>query len=299
MSLARGARPVWGRALTAAICSPGRGAQVGMGTSVLGRRTSARALVRLPCHGDEYRGRPGASRRPTRANLKTRPADLLRMKRRRGRALVGGEAGSRNRLWRDFSFVASSRYREKVLRSLAARPRLPSQIAEDTSLRIGHVSREFGASAVRDVLRGWGVSPDDLGADDWLSVDAYNELLELLEARFGDGSFQFIRSVSAKVVPAISTVRAEISRLVPMEVLVERAPVVYSKEWNYGRLEVRTGKHRAGFLHYEWLPTPAFCAGFHGAYEGILRSRKLSGTVTKTRCVRRGDDHCEYVMEWS
>lgn len=296
------------------------------------------------------------------------------MKRRRGRALVGGEAGSRNRLWRDFSFVASSRYREKVLRSLAARPRLPSQIAEDTSLRIGHVSRalrelsgrdlvecltpearargrlyaitqpglsldtyfrdasrrynpvaksatllgfvpkiraqfallvvrhvsrEFGASAVRDVLRGWGVSPDDLGADDWLSVDAYNELLELLEARFGDGSFQFIRSVSAKVVPAISTVRAEISRLVPMEVLVERAPVVYSKEWNYGRLEVRTGKHRAGFLHYEWLPTPAFCAGFHGAYEGILRSRKLSGTVTKTRCVRRGDDHCEYVMEWS
>ena len=45
-------------------------------------------------------------------------------------------AGSgRSRLWSDFSFVATSGYREKVIMSLAANPKLPKQIAVDVSLR--------------------------------------------------------------------------------------------------------------------------------------------------------------------
>jgi len=50
-------------------------------------------------------------------------------------------AGPRDRLWSDFSYVASSSYRERVLRSLAERPKLPKQLAQDTDLRLVHVSR--------------------------------------------------------------------------------------------------------------------------------------------------------------
>src|SRR5437867_2702728 len=49
--------------------------------------------------------------------------------------------GSRGHAWSDFSFVVSSGYRERVLTSLAPKPKVPRQLAEETDLRIVHVSR--------------------------------------------------------------------------------------------------------------------------------------------------------------
>src|SRR5438128_12114655 len=48
---------------------------------------------------------------------------------------------ARGHVWSDFSFVVSSGYREKVLSSLAPKPKVPRQLAEETDLRIVHVSR--------------------------------------------------------------------------------------------------------------------------------------------------------------
>src|SRR5437667_10376202 len=48
---------------------------------------------------------------------------------------------SRGHAWSDFSFVVSSGYRERVLTSLAPKPKVPRQLAEETDLRIVHVSR--------------------------------------------------------------------------------------------------------------------------------------------------------------
>src|SRR2546422_11463001 len=53
----------------------------------------------------------------------------------------------RGHVWLDFSFVVSSGYREKVLASLAPKPKVPGQLAEETALRIVHVSR-----ALRELL---------------------------------------------------------------------------------------------------------------------------------------------------
>ncbi len=47
----------------------------------------------------------------------------------------------RSHVWSDFSFVVSSGYRERVLSSLAPKPKVPSQLADETDLRIVHVSR--------------------------------------------------------------------------------------------------------------------------------------------------------------
>lgn len=277
------------------------------------------------------------------------------------------------RLWSDFSFVASSRYREKVISSLAAKPKLPKQLAEEMKLRPVHVSRALreldgrglvecltpsasgrgrlygltrngsalfaylqsssqrfspfskgvggigfvpkirgevvlrsirylmrakGEATVRDALKDWSVNLEGLTDVSWLSADAFDEFHELVEAKFGDGSYEFIRSLYAHVIPSVSTIRFQILQAIPLTALAERAPVVYGKEWNYGRLEVRTGRRRALFLHYDWMPTPAFCALFQGTYEGILKARGVNGRVAKTRCVRMGDDRCEYVVEW-
>ncbi len=279
----------------------------------------------------------------------------------------------RSGVWSDFSFVVSSGYREKVLTSLAKKPKLPRQLAEETDLRIVHVSRALrelsdrglvecltpevkargrlygltsdgaslleemsgstryvplsarlglkaafvpkirastvlrflqylrkarGSGAVADAIRGWSVDPNGLAEGTWLSVESCAEFLDLVEAKFGDGSYSFVRRVFSEAVGTFPTIREQLLRAVPLTALAESAPIVYAKEWNYGRLEVESARRKATFRHYEWMPTPAMCAMFHGIYEGVLASRGTAGKVAKTRCVRTGSDHCEYVVEW-
>ncbi len=277
-------------------------------------------------------------------------------------------------VWSDFSFVVSSGYRERVLSSLAPKPKLPMQLAEETDLRIAHVSRALrelsdrglvacltpdvkargrlygltetgadllaqmnesrgryavpatlaigkspfvpkirgssvlrvhsylrktkGERTVADAIRGWSVDPAGLTDDTWLSVESCAEFLDLVERAFGDGSYGFVRRLFSEAVVTFPTVREQLAKVVPLDVLSERAPIVYGKEWNYGRLEVETTRRSATLRHYDWMPTPAMCAMFHGIYEGILASRGAKGKVTKTRCVRNGSDHCEYRVEW-
>jgi hypothetical protein len=277
-------------------------------------------------------------------------------------------------LWSDFSFVVSSGYRERVLSALATRPRLPTQLATETRIRIFHVSRalrelsdrrlvacltpelkargrlygltaegsdllnqiigparyavpaagkssaqsgfvpKVRASSVLRILRyleasyerprltalerEWGVDPSQLTEDSWLPIEACSRLLDLVERRFGDGSYSFIRSVFSRAVASFPTIQEQLSRALPLTALSRRAPAVYAKEWNYGRLVAQVSRRGAVFRHYDWAPTPGMCAMFHGVYEGVLRARGAQGTVVKTRCVRNRDDHCEYVVSW-
>lgn len=278
------------------------------------------------------------------------------------------------RVWDDFSYVASSSYRERVLNSLASKPKFPSQLGEETRLRTVHVSRALremrkrglveclnpevkargrlyaltsdgatvlgymghskerfvpasgtgkaypgfvpkirgssvrrfiavlremqGEASVIEALRTWSLDPAKIEEDTWLPVDAAAELLDLVERRFGDGTYDFIRSVFRESVASFPTVKEQLARALPLEKLAEHAPAVYSKEWNFGRMEVEAHPRRTIMRHYDWLPTPAMCSMFLGIYEGILKSRGFPGRVANPRCVRRGDPCCEYVAEW-
>ncbi|HYS70957.1 MAG TPA: MarR family winged helix-turn-helix transcriptional regulator [Thermoplasmata archaeon] len=196
-------------------------------------------------------------------------------------------------------YLAQSRRRFLPVPARAhAAPFVP-KIRASTLLRfLAQLRASQGESAVREAVEGWGVNPSDLGDDTWLSVDAYARFLDLVEAKFGDGSYAFVRAQFAEAVASFPTVREQISLPIPLEALAERATIVYGKEWNFGRMEVQTSKRRAVFAHFDWMPTPAMCAMFHGVYEGVLKARNFPGKVTKTRCVRNGDDRCEYVVAW-
>src|SRR2546422_2517272 len=215
----------------------------------------------------------------------------------KGRGRLYGLTGSGSGL---LEFLSDSR--KRFVPSISSGPPAPGfvpKIRASSLLRfIEYLRTTQGEDAVREALKGRSVSPKDLSEDTWLSVDACARLLDLAESRFGDGSYSFIRSAFAGAVSLFPTVREQLSKRLPLEALAEAAPIVYSKDWNYGRIEVATGPRRAAFRHFDWMPTPAMCALFHGVYEGILKVRGYAGKVTKTRCVRIGDDRCEYVAAW-
>ena len=58
-------------------------------------------------------------------------------------------------VWSDFSFVAASGYRERVLNALSRKPKFPKDVARETTLRITHVSRalrEMGGRGLVECL---------------------------------------------------------------------------------------------------------------------------------------------------
>ena len=57
-----------------------------------------------------------------------------------------------DRLWEDFSFVAASGYRERVLHALSEKPKFPKDIGRETSLRITHVSRALREMSGRGLV---------------------------------------------------------------------------------------------------------------------------------------------------
>ncbi len=163
---------------------------------------------------------------------------------------------------------------------------------------IDGLARTKGEAVVRKALKDWSLPIEEITDDTWLSIAAFDEVLELMEAKFGDGSYVFLKQLFSENIVRLPTVKEQIQKGLPLELLAERAPIVYSMEWNYGRLEVKTGHRRASFLHYDWNPSPALCAMLEAVYSGVLRAHGVPGKVSKTRCVRRGDDRCEYVVEW-
>src|SRR5437870_9541545 len=217
---------------------------------------------------------------------------------------------TRGHVWLDFSFVVSSGYREKVLASLAPKPKVPSQLAEETDLRIVHVSRALrelsdrglvecltpevkargrlygltpdgaallaelngsrryvtptvreahaagfvpkirgssvlrfleylrktrGRDVVAEAIATWPVDAEELTEDTWLSVNACAALLEIVETKVGDGSYGSIRTLFSGAMSTFPTVLEQLSKAIPLTALAERAPIVYAKEWNYGR----------------------------------------------------------------
>ncbi|MCI4352584.1 MAG: hypothetical protein L3K14_04270 [Thermoplasmata archaeon] len=178
-------------------------------------------------------------------------------------------------------------------------PRFVPKIRASTVLRmIQYLRQTRGSAPVAQTMKEWGVDVDELAEDSWLPVETCARLLELIERNFGDGSYGFVREAFREAVVTFPTVREQLSKALPLAALSRHAPTVYAQEWNYGRLEVAVTRRRAVLRHYDWTPTPAMCALFHGVYEGILQARGVKGRVVKSRCIRVGDPYCEYVVEW-
>ena len=161
------------------------------------------------------------------------------------------------------------------------------------------LSRGFGLERARTVITDVGLdsvvdSPHIL----WIPLRQQMSLLEEVERRFGDGSYQLVRDMAGEAVHHFPSVRRYIMRALPPRLLLELAPAAYLMEFNHGRLEVEVSDRAAHLNNYDWLSSPARCAAWHGSYEGLFALRKLEATIQKQKCVLRGDEYCGYFAEW-
>src|SRR2546427_762840 len=150
--------------------------------------------------------------------------------------------------------------------------------------------------------RGRHPGPPDSGsnrqADGWYPLRSALEVLDQVETRFGDGTYETVRRMMRDEAINFSSLRRFLKRVIPFPILLELSPNSYAREFNHGRLEVDVEGHRAIFRNYDWMSSPARCAAWLGTYEGSLIMLGIAGTVTKVACILRGDPYCGYRIDW-
>lgn len=265
------------------------------------------------------------------------------------------------RILTNLSFVMSSRQREKVLAAVVPSPKTPAQIAQETELRLPHVSRSLsqlqksglvrwvagehrgklyhgtdlgravlrelgdargdrlvipmargshfrnyhhwvsanhGASLADDVLSSIGINPDTVDVDGWYPLKTAMQVLEAVEIRFGDGTYDVVRRMLRDEAQNFSSIRRLMTRILPLPLLLELAPGAYHREFNHGRLEVDIEGRRALMKNYDWMSSRARCMAWLGTYEGALLAVGTPATVRKVACMLEKDQYCGYAIEW-
>ena len=178
--------------------------------------------------------------------------------------------------------------------------RLIAPMARGSHFRNYHhwVATYFGPKAADDILLDVGVDPAHLDPDGWYPLRYAVEALDLIESRFGDGTYDTIRRMLREEAQNFPSIKRLITRVLPFPILLELSPNSYNREFNHGRLEVEVGDRRALMKNYDWMSSPARCAAWLGTYEGGLAMLGKKASVSKVACMLRGDAYCGYVIEW-
>jgi hypothetical protein len=178
--------------------------------------------------------------------------------------------------------------------------RVIAPMVRGTHLRVYHrwAVGAHGKEAADSLFAEAGMDVDRLEPDAFYPVRAALHILELIERRYGDGSYELIRRMFREQTDEFPSVRRLLAHVVPMPILIELGPGAYNRDFNHGRLEVEVRDRRAIVKNYDWVSSPARCKAWWGTYEGILRLRGTEGTVSKIACILDGSPYCGYRIEW-
>ena len=84
------------------------------------------------------------------------------------------------------------------------------------------------------------------------------------------------------------------------QILVKKAGEYWPNFYDFGRLEGEVTGEETGVLRgYDLSPAPLFCKSLSWYFAGVFENiRVKSIDVKHTKCVHRGNDHCEWQLVW-
>lgn len=179
--------------------------------------------------------------------------------------------------------------------------RLVAPLARGSHFKNYHhwLAKNYGRKRADAFYRSFGVDPQKIDAQGWYPLRRIVQLLEQIEAAFGDGSGETVRRMLREEALNFASIRRYMTIVLPFKYVVEMAPAAYHREFNHGRLEVEVHGRRALVKNYDWISSPTRCMAWLGTYEGtLLAAGYKHSSVRKVACILKGDPYCGYELEW-
>ncbi len=170
--------------------------------------------------------------------------------------------------------------------------------------RLDYIQEKYGSSGVEKILE----KMKDMGYDGPRSIKDFQlgskypfEYLMML--------FKAIESTYGKdVLLACSRAAAHKTGIVGFfvrwagspELILRKAGEYWGKFYDFGRLEGELLEDGHGIARGYYLsPDPLFCEVLTHYFRGIFDNIRVKNLEVKhTKCVHRGDDHCEWEFRW-
>ena len=87
-------------------------------------------------------------------------------------------------------------------------------------------------------------------------------------------------------------------RFLSMETMLNKAEERFKELYKFGSIDIEVSDNKAIANMKDVSEIEENCQGWIGVLEAMLDLTKTKGTVTHTQCQMKGEDHCEYIVEW-
>ncbi|MFH0815498.1 MAG: hypothetical protein V1934_01595 [Methanobacteriota archaeon] len=91
---------------------------------------------------------------------------------------------------------------------------------------------------------------------------------------------------------------AYIVRFSSIEHMLKKSNDAYREAYGFGEVDLIFKPHHATARMKDVSEIPENCEGWIGALEALLELTHTKGKVIKTKCQLKGDERCEYEIEW-
>lgn len=138
---------------------------------------------------------------------------------------------------------------------------------------------------------------------EWYPYEAYAGLLQAVDRAMGGGNDAHYRRLGLFAADQdVNTLFKIIAAFSSVEKLLQRSVVIWRRYCDTGNFVTADVSREGGTGILRDIPevAPEHCRMLLGWVEGMaLAAGAKSVTVEKTRCVHRGDPHCEYQGTWT
>ncbi len=171
--------------------------------------------------------------------------------------------------------------------------------------RIDGIKRRYGSEGVKKIYEymtkhGYQGNPDleNLKIKDLFPLRDFLLFLHGIAEVYGENE---LRRNSREAAKKKGIVGIMIKWAGTPEILLRKASEYWPEFYNFGKLKGKVlGEGYGVIIGYDISPEPFFCNIVLTEYfYGILGNLKLKDlSVVHTKCVHRGDDHCEWELKW-
>ncbi|NLI97401.1 hypothetical protein GX441_01930 [bacterium] len=139
----------------------------------------------------------------------------------------------------------------------------------------------------------------------WYPTKLLKEVFEAVDKEFSPEYPDALRDVGKAIAErSISGFLQYFVKLISVKTAISRSDAIWKRYHDAGRIEIKMlseekGFYKAAFIVRDFDAGASWCSAHKGYLEGFLPYTNAKNvTVTKDKCIHKGDEYCSWIATW-